>query len=207
MAKEYLPKDLPNGFVYDSGLNLIVPDRKTANPVITIAGHIDENLVESICQKLTDLKTKSLSENLDINLSSFGGSVYYGFAIHDLLTVFKSQKKVDIRITAYGPVQSMGVLILQSGSIRKMSENAEMLIHPFTKEPKNPVFVDTLKADVEQLEKMNLRYYEVIAKRIQASGGSLSSDEVKEMALAKQNSGTYLSATEALKYKLIDEIA
>lgn len=206
MTIEYLAKPLPSGFRYNDGFNLIVPEKNHTSPIISITGHVDEKLTESVNNQLNGLRNRTDTKSVDVNLSSLGGSVYYGFAIHDLLAVFGRKQNVDINITAFGPVQSMGVLILQAGSKRAMSTNAEMLIHPFWKKTDSPVFIDTLEADVAQTKKMNLKYYKILAERSQVVGGKLTPNDVRKMALARQNSGTFIGSEKALKLKLIDEI-
>lgn len=209
MIRENHRVNLPDGFRYSDNHKLIVPiakEQKLLTPSIRITGYVDDKLVESVSRQLDDLNEKTNIKSVDVTLSSTGGNVYYGFAVHDLLAVFAKRQKIDVNITAFGPVMSMGSLILQAGSKRSMSRNAEMLIHPFTQKTEFPVYVDTLEADVEHLKEMNSRYYKVLARRSQIAGGDLTTDKVKDMALTNQNSGTYLSAEAALGSKLIDEI-
>lgn len=193
----------PPGFVHDKNHNLILPETKL-KPTILITGDVGQELFKSTAERLATINEKSAKSEIDVTLSSIGGSVYYGFGIHDLLAV--KAEETTVNTTVYGTAQSMAVLILQAGSNRAMSRNSELLIHPFAKKIDGIIFVDTLQADAEQTKKMNLRYYKLLSDRVLSSGGNLSAEEIENMALAKQNSGTFLSAKEALNLKIIDAI-
>lgn len=193
----------PLGFVHDKNLNLILPEAKL-KPTVFITGDVGQELFKSTAERLATINEKSAKSEIDVTLSSIGGSVYYGFGIHDLLAV--KAEKTTVNITVYGTAQSMAVLILQAGSNRAMSRNSELLIHPFAKKLDGTVFIDTLQADADQTKEMNLRYYKLLSDRIKKAGGDLTPEQIDKMALAKQNSGTFLSAKEALELKIIDTI-
>ena len=100
--------------------------------LFSIIGDVNEDLYEKVFQDII-LLTKN-EDNVDKNgkikqatlfLSTYGGEVYYGFAIYDLLKI--SVK--NLKIICSGPVMSAGTIILQAGHERVAMPNAQLLVH------------------------------------------------------------------------------
>lgn len=197
--------DLPRGFGFTTNQRLIVPDHlKDDRPTINISGPVEPDLFEKVSREIIKLKDNQNLKELNVILSTHGGKVYFGFGIHDMLSTIAKEKMINVNIKSFGPVMSMGALILQAGTNRAMAENATMLIHPFKTSGEG--YIDTLLADNQQTFKMNGVYAELMARRVKMAGGTLNANSIRKMMRAKQNSGTFLSSTEALKLKLIDTI-
>ncbi len=197
--------ELPKGFGFSMGQRLIVPEHiRDDKPTINISGNVEADLFEKVSREVIRLKNIQTLQQLDVVLATTGGKVYYGFGIHDLLAGIETEKGIPVTIKSYGPVMSMGALILQAGTTRAMAENATMLIHPF--KTAGDGYIDTLLADNKQTFKMNGVYAELMARRVRMAGGTLDAKEIRKMMRKNQNSGTFLSSKEALKLKLIDKI-
>lgn len=95
--------------------------------IITITGDVDEMLYEKLVQDIAilNLFNPDALENLTVMLSTYGGEVYYGFAIYDYLRLSVGK----LKIICAGPVMSAGVLILQAAHDRVMLPNAHLLVH------------------------------------------------------------------------------
>jgi len=79
---EGLSVDPLNFCVRDSGL--IVPERMY-NPSYTIflSGDVDIEMLDCLKNKLIELEEADIFvKNLNIDLASYGGEVYYGFAVY-----------------------------------------------------------------------------------------------------------------------------
>ena len=159
--------------------------------IILLTGEINDTLSSLIISEL--LYLDSINNN-DINLyiSSPGGSIVAGLAIYDTINMINSK----VNTIAIGMAASMAAFLLASGTgKRKALPNAEIMIHqPYggmegvaadidiqakrllrTKERINQLLANLCKKDIQQIEKDTDRDY-------------------------------YMTATEALKYNLIDEI-
>ena len=202
---EGLSVDPLNFCIRDSGL--IVPER-LYNPSYSIflSGDVDVEMLDTLKNELIELEESDIFvKNLNIDLASYGGEVYYGFAVYDALSIFRKEKNLSITTTSIGPVMSMAALILQVGDVRRMSANSVMLIHPITglaTGSKNEI-----KAESVQMDRLDKVYSEIFVARAQASGVESTTEKVlEEITNAHNGVGTYLSAQEAKKYGFVDEV-
>lgn len=95
--------------------------------VINISGDVDENLYDKLVQDISIMSAFSPDrmENLTVYLSTYGGDIYYGFAIYDYLKLTTGK----LKIVCSGPVMSAGVIILQAATERVMMPNSKLLVH------------------------------------------------------------------------------
>jgi len=196
----------PTGFsARESGL--IVPDRmKNDSFSLLISGEVDGAMFDGLTKSLMTLEDYGVKfETLNIELASYGGDVYLGFAVFDILSRYKKEKKISLNITSYGPVMSMGALILQAGDVRRMSTNAVMLIHPISGMMEGNK--DEMKAEAVQMDRLDEVYKGIFVERAKTCGVDSTTNQVMhELTNAHNSAGTYLSAQEAKKYGFVDEI-
>lgn len=142
---------------------------------------------------------------LNVDLASFGGEVYYGFAIFDTLSLYKKERNLSLTITSFGPVMSMGALILQAGDVRRMSTNSVMLIHPLSGSMQGNK--DAIKAESVEMDRLDEVYNKIFIEKAKACGVDTTTNEVmQELTDAHNGAGTYLSAQEAKRYGFVDEV-
>lgn len=127
-----------------------------------------------------------------------------GFGVHDLIAVFGKEHHVPINITGYGPIMSMGALIIQSGDSRRMPANSRMLLHPLSLHAEGDII--RLGHEVKEVELLSEMYTQIISARAQKAEKDLSPEKVEELMEANMGNGTYLTPEEALKLGLIDEV-
>lgn len=159
--------------------------------IILLTGEINDNVSSIIVSELLYLDSLN-SNDINIYISSPGGSIVSGLAIYDTINMINSK----VNTIVIGMAASMAAFILASGTgKRKALPNAEIMIHqPYggmegvasdidiqakrllrTKERINQLLAIHCKKDVQQIEKDTERDY-------------------------------YMNAKEALDYNLIDEI-
>ena len=159
--------------------------------IILLTGEINDNVSSIIVSELLYLDSLN-SNDINIYISSPGGSIVSGLAIYDTINMINSK----VNTIVIGMAASMGAFILAAGTgKRKALPNAEIMIHqPYggmegvasdidiqakrllrTKERINQLLAIHCKKDVQQIEKDTERDY-------------------------------YMNAKEALDYNLIDEI-
>lgn len=100
-----------------------------------VIGDVNHELSKSVIEQILKInhedseKEKKVvdykREPIKIILSSFGGSVYDGLAIYDVMRC----SKTPIHTYGYGFIMSMGVGILLGGSKRFLSKNSSVMIH------------------------------------------------------------------------------
>lgn len=133
--------------------------------------------------------------SLNIRVNSYGGSVYAGNAIINILDGYR--RKTGAKINAYieGIAASMGSGIPMVADKIYMAENAMYMLHkPFTLVYGNS---DELEKNVEILEKAEDTLVTNYMRHFKGT-----EDELRQML----SDETWLTASEALEYGLCDEI-
>lgn len=130
---------------------------------------------------------------ITVILSSTGGGEPQGYAIYDAIRICKSPVCID----GLGAVQSIAALILQAGTLRRLSPECRFMIHNGSVSLGNDTNADELVSIGEEVRKSNQRYHAVLALR---SGMPIA--EIKSLCEAE----TYFSASEAVKSGFADEV-
>ncbi|MDP8218267.1 MAG: Clp protease ClpP, partial [Candidatus Theseobacter exili] len=108
-----------------------------------IVGHIfiqgvispwqDKNAEEygevNIKQVTQQIQDNADAEKLIVHIHSPGGDVDEGFGIHDILVSHGNDKGIEIETRIEGLCASITTVIAMAGSVRKITENSEFMIH------------------------------------------------------------------------------
>lgn len=147
--------------------------------VLFLDDEIDGSSFSKICRDIVYLGTggsvldKSLAldpqeekkKPLWIVLCSVGGSVLYGFGIHDCIKMVVNWGR-EVNVLTIGFAASMATVILQAGTRRLALPNTQFLIH----QASESIFsfkeeVNQLKEKVQELERINRKIMDIIARR------------------------------------------
>ena len=163
---------------------------------IDILGEISEsvNSYNVVQREISNAKGKELN----LLISSGGGSVTEGMAIADLIANYPEETTA----TGIGLVASIATVVLLSADKVKMTENAFMMIHrPWSYTMGN---ADELEATAELLDKMEAKLLDIYTASVIKRKGSQDNleNKISEMMAAE----TWLTAQEALEFGFIDEI-
>ena len=163
---------------------------------IDILGEISEsvNSYNVVQREISNAKGKELN----LVISSGGGSVTEGMAIADLIANYPEETTA----TGIGLVASIATVVLLSADKVKMTENAFMMIHrPWSYTMGN---ADELEATAELLDKMEAKLLDIYTASVIKRKGSQENleNKISEMMAAE----TWLTAQEALEFGFIDEI-
>ena len=163
---------------------------------IDILGEISEsvNSYNVVQREISNAKGKELN----LVISSGGGSVTEGMAIADLIANYPEETTA----TGIGLVASIATVVLLSADKVKMTENAFMMIHrPWSYTMGN---ADELEATAELLDKMEAKLLDIYTASVIKRKGSQENleNKITEMMAAE----TWLTAQEALDFGFIDEI-
>jgi ATP-dependent Clp protease, protease subunit len=163
---------------------------------IDILGEISEsvNSYNVVQKEINNAKGKELN----LVISSGGGSVTEGMAIADLIANYPEETTA----TGIGLVASIATVVLLSADKVKMTENAFMMIHrPWSYTMGNAA---ELEATAELLDKMEAKLLDIYTASVIKRKGSQDNleNKITEMMAAE----TWLTAQEALEFGLIDEI-
>ena len=164
-------------------------------PTIDIVGEVNNKMFQYVRTAVMYLRSKG-NPDIDVVITSPGGSVEAGLDIYDLLRLYKGNTVA----TVHDMAASMGALILQACDERRCAIHSGILIHHILTDK---VSLDVLRSEkrlkkmIDSMEEKQARKYQVLAER---TGKSVSNIR-RECAKNKT-----MTAEEALKFGLIDSI-
>ena len=185
-----LDKDLPE---YDSASQAL-----NDHGIYVLMDGIDDDSVKPVIEWIlheNHVKKKKLKELL-LMVCSNGGSIESAFALIDVMR----SSKIPIKTVGLGSIASCGLLIFLAGAKgrRILTPNTSILSHQFSwgSEGKAHELFATVK-EFELTQKRMVDHYRVST--------GLDDETIKRVLLPPQD--VYLSADEALQYKICDHVA
>lgn len=162
---------------------------------IMLSGEINEESYVKIIKNIHVLD--STNGGINVKINSPGGDVYYGMAIYDAFINCKN----NVRMIAYGGVESMGSVIFQSGDERWMTEHSFLMIH----EGEHGQGMNHIK-NFDRLFKFTKQYCELIDKvyltRIQEKNPKYTKNQLSKLL----EFDTMLMPQEAINLGLADQL-
>ncbi len=162
--------------------------------IIFLSGEIDDVLANTIVAQLIFLEGKDPDKDIMMYINSPGGSISAGFAIYDTMNYIKC----DVHTVCIGLAASMASFLLSSGAKGKRSAlpNAEVMIHQPLMQGLAGQASD-IKIHTEHLLRTKKKLNKILAENSGQSIDKIEKDTDRD---------NYLSAEEAKKYGLIDNI-
>jgi len=162
--------------------------------IIFVSGEIEDTMANTIVAQLIYLEAKDPDKDIMMYINSPGGSISAGMAIYDTMKYIKC----DVHTVCIGLAASMASVLLASGAKGKRSAlpNAEVMIHQPLMQGLGGQASD-IKIHAEHILKTKKKLNKILAE---ASGQPI---EQIEKDTDRDN---YMSADEAKKYGLIDNI-
>lgn len=161
--------------------------------IIFIGGEITEEMASAVVAQLLFLEAEDPDKDICMYINSPGGSVSAGLAIYDTMKYIKP----EISTIAIGMAASMGAFLLMAGTKGKRYSlpNAEIMIHQPLGGTQGQAEDIRIHADhiLKIREKLNSMISESTGRPI---------EEVEK----DTDRDNYMSAEEAVKYGLIDEV-
>ena len=161
--------------------------------IVFLGGPIIDPVANTIIAQLLFLEHEDPKKDIDLYINTPGGSVTAGLAIYDAMQYVKP----DVRTICIGMAASMGAVRLAAGAKGKrvVLPNSEILLHQVMggAEGQAIEIEITAKHIVAIKEKLN----RILAKHTGQSLDKIERDTDRDF---------YLSAEEAKKYGLIDQI-
>lgn len=161
--------------------------------IIIIDGVIGWEYTTNDFRKALD---EAAGDDLDIEISSPGGSVYDGNTIYDLILKYKKDyPNAKVTITSFGISASMASIISLAGDEHHVYENTTYIIHnPWSLEIGD---YNDMRKTADILERLA-----IMSARIYAEKSKKSIKEIRE----KMDNETYFYGQEILDYGLADKI-
>lgn len=160
--------------------------------IVFLVGEINDQTANIVISELLYLDNIN-HEDIYLYINSPGGSITSGMSIYDTINYIKS----DVRTIALGLSASMAAFLLASGTPGKRSAlpNAEIMIHQPLGGAQGQA--TDIKIAAERILKLKTKLNTILAHKTNKTLKQITKDTERD---------NFLSASDALKYGLIDEI-
>jgi ATP-dependent Clp protease, protease subunit len=167
--------------------------RLLADRIVFLGTPVDDNISNLIIAQLLFLQMSDPKKDIHLYINSPGGSVTAGLAIYDTMQFMTC----DVNTYCIGQAASMGAVLLTAGTAGKRYAlpNARIMIH----QPWGGVqgTASDISIQAEEILRLKMRLNEILAKH---SGRTI--EEIEK----DTDRDNFLSAEEAAKYGLVDEV-
>lgn len=142
-------------------------------------------------------KTKTVFDPIEMYVCTHGGSASDMFAIYDIMRQVK--KECPIETIGVGKVMSAGVLLLAAGTKgkRKIGKNCRVMIHSVLAGSEGPLH--NLENELAEIRWTQERYISALIAETKMTQTTINK-------LLQKHVNIYLSAEEAVKYGIADEV-
>ncbi len=142
-------------------------------------------------------EVKTVVRPFEIVISTGGGNADDMMSIYDMMRLIR--RDVDVETTGIGKVMSAGTLLLASGTKgrRRIGRNCRVMIHAVTGGSIGPMH--ELTNEFKEIKKIQESYIDCLAEET-----NMTSQQIKKYL--KQKTNVYLTAEEAIKLGIADEI-
>ena len=161
--------------------------------IIFLSGPVVDPVANAVIAQLLFLESEDPKKDIKIYINSPGGSVTSGMAIYDAMQYVKP----DVSTVCVGIAASMAAVLLGAGAKGKRFAlpNSEVLLHQVMGEAGGQAI--EIEISARHIIKIKNRLNEILAKHTGQSLATIERDTDRDF---------YMSADEAKKYGLVDEI-
>lgn len=161
--------------------------------IIFLTGEITDATANTVIAQLIYLEGKNPDKDIFLYINSPGGSVSAGIAIYDTMNYIKC----DVSTICVGLAASMGAFLLSSGTKGKRFAlpNSEVMIH-------QPLGGTHGQASDIEIQAKHMKKTKNMLNKILSENTGKSLEEIEK----DTDRDNYMSAEEAKKYGLIDNI-
>ena len=161
--------------------------------IVFLGGEIDDVSANLVVAQMLFLEMEDPDQDIMLYINSPGGSTSAGMAIYDTMHYVKC----EVSTVCVGMAASMGAFLLASGAKgkRKALPNAEIMIHQPLGGARGQATDIAIQA--EQIMRIKRKMNELLSKHTGQTIKTIEKDVERDH---------YMTADEALKYGLIDEI-
>ena len=163
------------------------------NRIIFITGEINDAVANTVVAQLIYLESRDPEKDISLYINSPGGSVSAGMAIYDTMNYIRC----DVRTVCIGMAASMAAILLSSGAKGKRFalSNSEVMIH----QPLGGFQgqASDIKIHAAHMEKTKKTINRILSENTGMPIETIEKDTDRD---------NFMSAEEAKKYGLIDEI-
>lgn len=175
--------------------------------IFTFDGAVDDGSVKKTIDTLDVWhRTTPLDQSFTLRIYSPGGDVIAGMFLFDhIKALHRAGRTVDTEAEGYAA--SMGGILLQAGSTRRMGKEAYVLIHQISFGVRGKV--GEVEDEMEFVKKMSDRVLDIFGARAaeaKANGTATDALSRRQFAARWERKDWWLNSDECLKYGVVDEV-
>lgn len=167
-----------------------------------LSGEVNDSIVKELINNILEInehdnREEKIKENyyrepIYLYINSFGGSVYAGLGLIDIMTA----SKTPVYTVCIGNAMSMGLIILLSGKKRFIGRNSTIMCHGVSAMTlgKTP----EMSEDLEEFKRLELLLTDIIVENTK-----IKRNKIEDIIEKKQN--WFIPAKEALKLGIVDD--
>lgn len=196
-----MPKDLQNNYLIPTVIEKThygeraydIYSRLLKDRIIFLSGEIDDGMANTVVAQLLFLESQDKEKPIQLYINSPGGSVTAGLAIYDTMQYISS----PVSTICIGMAASMGALLLAAGAKGKRFAlpNAEIMIHQPLGGFRGQA--SDIEIHAKQIMKLKAQLNKILSERTGQPLKTVERDTDRD---------NFLSAEEAKKYGLVDEV-
>jgi len=177
---------------------LQIPDDPS---MLFFMGEVNEenatNAIAAMMMYNEALAGSSDADDLQMYISTHGGEADEMFAMYDVMKYV--QRNNDIVTIGIGKVMSAGVVLLAAGTKgkRKIGKNCRVMIHNVITGQMGAI--NTVEHEMKEVKRIQKAYIDALAEN-----SNMTPAQIRK--LMKRGENVYLSAEEAIKHGIADEI-
>lgn len=184
---------------------------------IYLKGDVDEEMWSTLVDKINEIKSadkeideqnigtlslfgieaQALRPSINIYLSTFGGYIYDMFSIYD--EIKSLQKEYEVNIYCVGKIMSAGTIIMLAVDLEHRFAYANTTFMYHTLSGWSTGKIKEMEENVEESKRLHKLMW-----NIYKDATSIPEDKLDEVYKCKKD--WYISANQALKYKIISKI-
>jgi len=163
--------------------------------IIFLSGQISDHMANAIIAQMLFLESQDSKKDIQLYVTSPGGSVTAGMAIYDTMQFVK----LDVSTICVGVAASMGSFLLAAGTKGKRFAlpNSEILIHQIHVSGGMDGQATDIEIAAKQIMKIKENMNQLLAKHTGQQLAKIEKDTDRDF---------WLTAEEAKKYGIIDEV-
>jgi ATP-dependent Clp endopeptidase proteolytic subunit ClpP len=156
---------------------------------------VKHDTVRAAVATLDEWSRRRPGSPIEVQLSSFGGSVFDGLALYDFLRALRDRGH-HVTVTVLGFAASMGAVLLQAGDRRRMGPNSYVMIHELSTGTYGKQ--SEMEEDVEFSRRLQDRLIKILCSR-----SNLTVPQVRDMWRKRD---IWFDAAQAKRLGLIDDV-
>lgn len=166
---------------------------------IFLSGGVEEQPISTAIVALLQMTKKDPTKQINLMISTFGGSVVDMFGLYDTIKYVQS-RGCPVATIGLGKIMSAGVPLLACGNkgLRFIGEHATVMIHPAYDDSSSGDYFQ-MKNNTDEMKRLQDMMDNVLLKHTK-----MTKEELSKIITSRLD--TYISSEQAIKLGIVDKL-